>query len=138
VQITFGGPECHYSIGTGPFSKHPASAQGVTYSYDSARRLAAANYGALGTVTYTYDSAGHLITRAAPAPVLAIAKTHSGNFTQGQKRRGLHHHGKQYRHPSDQSGRSGIGHPAHRVDGRVGSGNRVDVYHRPSGKLQPQ
>jgi hypothetical protein len=65
-----------------PFSKHPASAQGVTYSYDSAGHLAAANYGALGTVTYTYDNAGHLITRTAPAPVLAIAKTRSGNFTQ--------------------------------------------------------
>ena len=45
-----------------------------------------ANYGAAGTVTYAYDAAGHLITRAAqgPGPVLTIAKTHSGNFTQGQ------------------------------------------------------
>jgi hypothetical protein len=42
---------------------HPASAQGVIYSYDSAGRLMKANYGAAGTVTYTYDNAGHLITR---------------------------------------------------------------------------
>jgi len=65
-------------------SAYCVSAQGVIYSYDSAGRLMSANYGAAGTVTYTCDAAGRLITRAAPAPVLAIAKSHSGNFTQGQ------------------------------------------------------
>jgi YD repeat-containing protein len=66
------------------FCAHPASAQGVTYTHDSAGRLATANYGAAGTVTYTYTAAGHLIARSLPAPILGIAKTHSGNFTAGQ------------------------------------------------------
>jgi uncharacterized repeat protein (TIGR01451 family) len=65
------------------FRALPTSAQ-VTYTYDSAGRLMTANYGAAGTLTYTYSAAGHLITRGAAAPVLAIAKTHQGNFTQGQ------------------------------------------------------
>jgi uncharacterized repeat protein (TIGR01451 family) len=66
------------------FAAHSILAQSVTYSYDSAGRLVKADYGSAGVVTYTYDKAGHLISRAAPVPVLAIAKTHTGNFAQGQ------------------------------------------------------
>jgi len=35
----------------------------VTYTYDSAGRLAVANYGSGGCLIYKYDSAGHLVSR---------------------------------------------------------------------------
>ena len=40
----------------------------VTYTYDSAGRLVAANYGSAGTVTYQYDNAGHIISRQLVLP----------------------------------------------------------------------
>jgi YD repeat-containing protein len=40
-----------------------AAYAGVTYSYDAAGHLTAADYGSAGVVTYTYDNAGNLISR---------------------------------------------------------------------------
>jgi YD repeat-containing protein len=64
----------------------PAFAQAVTYIYDSAGHVTAANYGSAGSIAYAYDKAGNLISRtfSAPAPQLTVASMHSGNFAQGQ------------------------------------------------------
>ena len=37
------------------------AAEAVTYSYDSAGRLAKADYGAAGAIVYVYDNAGNLL-----------------------------------------------------------------------------
>ena len=51
------------------------AAAGVTYTYDAAGHLTAANYGNGSAITYTYDPAGHMISRSLPGPVITSVTT---------------------------------------------------------------
>ena len=49
-----------------------ADASTISYTYDPAGRLVAADYGANKTTSYVYDNAGNLLQSARPAPGLII------------------------------------------------------------------
>ena len=44
------------------------------YTYDSAGRLVASDYGANNTLSYAYDNAGNLVQSAMPSPGLLVSR----------------------------------------------------------------
>ena len=54
---------------------HPgADASNITYTYDAAGRIVAADYGAGKSTSYAYDNAGNLILSSQPAPGLVVSR----------------------------------------------------------------
>jgi YD repeat-containing protein len=54
---------------------HPgADASNITYTYDAAGRIVAADYGAGKSTSYAYDNAGNLILSSQPAPGLLVSR----------------------------------------------------------------
>ena len=51
---------------------HVAGASTISYTYDPAGRLVAADYGMNRTTSYAYDNAGNLLQSARPAPGFII------------------------------------------------------------------
>ena len=49
-----------------------ASASNITYTYDPAGRLVAADQGAGKSISYAYDNAGNLVQSSQPAPGIVI------------------------------------------------------------------
>jgi YD repeat-containing protein len=53
----------------------------VTFTYDAAGRLTAANYAATTNFIYAYDPAGNLVLASAPVPALIVGPVVDGQMT---------------------------------------------------------
>jgi YD repeat-containing protein len=61
---------------------HPAAdASNITYTYDAAGRIVAADYGAGKSTSYAYDNAGNLLQSSTPSPGLVIGPIVNGQFS---------------------------------------------------------
>ena len=53
----------------------------VSFTYDNAGRLTAANYAATTSISYAYNPAGNLILASAPVPALIVGPVVDGQMT---------------------------------------------------------
>lgn len=65
---------CVFGIAALSLYSSGAGASNISYTYDPAGRLVAADYGAGKSISYAYDNAGNLFLSSQPAPGLLVSR----------------------------------------------------------------